>query len=149
MTLFVCEIDPYNGSLRWVRAGHDPAMVYHIASDTFRELGGSGLPLGVAKDSRYQEGACHIEDQQILVIGTDGIWETFNPQGEMFGKERVLATIRENAVDGAAAIRDRILAALQEFRGTAALADDVTLVIAKLDQGRRGPAQAQPPECRI
>jgi sigma-B regulation protein RsbU (phosphoserine phosphatase) len=150
MTLFVLLIDPDQGRIEWVRAGHDPGILYDPVADRYDQLAGAGLPLGVdaAETARVQrrEG---LVDGTIILLGTDGIWETFNARGEMFGKERVLATIRENAGDSATAIRDRILAALKDFRGAAALADDVTLVIAKLDQGHRGPAQTQAPECRI
>jgi sigma-B regulation protein RsbU (phosphoserine phosphatase) len=150
MTLFALLIDPDQGRIEWVRAGHDPGILYDPVADRFDQLAGAGLPLGVdaAETARVQrrEG---LVDGTIILLGTDGIWETFNARGEMFGKERVLATIRENAGDSATAIRDRILAALKDFRGAAALADDVTLVIAKLDQGHRGPAQTQAPECRI
>ncbi len=34
---------------------------------------------------------------QILLIGKDGIWETHNESGEMFGKKRLSTLIRENA----------------------------------------------------
>ena len=133
MTLFVCEIAPQNGCLRWVRAGHDPAMVYHIASDTFRELGGRGLPLGVAKDSRYQEGTCDIEDQQILVIGTDGIWEAFDSAGNRFGKDKFKELIRSSAHLPADTMADRVIEAVQDFSHPLKIEDDITLVIVRFD----------------
>ncbi len=150
MTLFALLIDPDRGRIEWVRAGHDPGILYDPAADYFDQLAGAGLPLGVdAAATMTVQRRQALADGTIILLGTDGIWETFNPRGEMFGKERVLATIRENAGDSAAAIRDRILASLQDFRGTAALADDVTLVVAKLDSNRRGPGQAPLLECRI
>ena len=150
MTLFVLLIDPDRGRIEWVRAGHDPALLYDPHGDRFDELGGMGLPLGVDDAATYtvQRGG-DLADGTILLLGTDGIWETFNARGEMFGKERVLAVIRENAGDRAAEIRDRILAALQDFRGAAAMADDVTLVIAKLDRNRQGAEEAPAAQCRI
>ena len=47
MTLFLLTIDPVQGRLDWVRAGHDPALVYDPAADTFEELIGTGMPLGI------------------------------------------------------------------------------------------------------
>ena len=47
VTLFFLIIDTASKELTWVRAGHDPAILYDPASDSFEELGGSGMPLGV------------------------------------------------------------------------------------------------------
>jgi sigma-B regulation protein RsbU (phosphoserine phosphatase) len=51
MNLFVCEIDIDDQLLRWVSAGHDPAMIYDPGTDAFDELVGRGLPLWVFEDS--------------------------------------------------------------------------------------------------
>ena len=150
MTLFVLLVDPDQGRIEWVRAGHDPGILYDPVADRFDQLAGAGLPLGVdAAETAMVQRREALVNGTIILLGTDGIWETFNPRGEMFGKERVLATIRENAGDSATVIRDHILAALQDFRGDAGLADDVTLVIAKLDRKRSGPEKALAPQCLI
>ncbi|MBL0713736.1 MAG: serine/threonine-protein phosphatase [Desulfosarcina sp.] len=150
MTLFMLLIDPDRGRIEWVRAGHDPAIFYDPVTDRFDVLMGSGLPLGVDAAGTYSvERRDGLADGAIILLGTDGIWETFNARGEMFGKERLFTLIQVNASAAAGDIRDRILAALQDFRGTAALEDDVTLVIAKLDRDRPGPEKPPTPECRI
>jgi sigma-B regulation protein RsbU (phosphoserine phosphatase) len=55
MTLFYLMIDPANRKLCWVRAGHDPAIFYDPLTDTFEELRGAGMALGVYADGRYKE----------------------------------------------------------------------------------------------
>jgi sigma-B regulation protein RsbU (phosphoserine phosphatase) len=149
MTLFALLVDPDRARIEWVRAGHDPAILYDPAAKRFEELAGSGLPLGVDADGNYtvqsREG---LADGTIVLLGTDGIWETFNAQGEMFGKERLLPIIRDHARAAAGSILDRILETLQDFRGAAALEDDITLVIVKLDRGRPGPSAPAAPEER-
>jgi sigma-B regulation protein RsbU (phosphoserine phosphatase) len=47
MTLFFLSIDPQARKLHWVRAGHDPALVYLPSQDRFEMLKGEGLALGV------------------------------------------------------------------------------------------------------
>ena len=133
MTLFICEIDTRDRILRWIRAGHDPAMVYNIASDTFRELDGRGLPLGVAKDSQFEECAGVIADQQILVIGTDGIWEAFDIEGNRFGKNKFKDIIRSSAHLPADGMAERVIEAVQHFSYPLKIEDDITLVIVKFD----------------
>ena len=134
MTLFICEIDSQNRILTWLRAGHDPALVYNIASDTFYELGGMGLPLGVAEDSQFEECSGAIEDKQILVIGTDGIWEAFDIEGNRFGKEKLKDIIRSSAHLPANSLADRVIETVQHFRHPLKIEDDITLVIVKFDQ---------------
>jgi sigma-B regulation protein RsbU (phosphoserine phosphatase) len=46
MTFFYCELTERITKIRWVRAGHDPALAYDPATDTFDELKGQGVPLG-------------------------------------------------------------------------------------------------------
>jgi sigma-B regulation protein RsbU (phosphoserine phosphatase) len=134
MTLFFCEIDARNRILRWLRAGHDPAMIYDITSDTFRELGGTGLPLGVARACEFEEYTSLIEDQQILVIGTDGIWEAFNIDEERFGKEKFKEIIRSSSHLPAQNMAEHVIKSVQQFRHPLKIEDDITLVIVKFDK---------------
>ena len=94
MTLFLCEIDIDDQMFRWVRASHDPAIIYDPEKDAFDELGGRRLPLGVFDDSSYQIQTREIKPGQIIAIGTDGIRETANPAGHRFGKDRFKAALR-------------------------------------------------------
>jgi sigma-B regulation protein RsbU (phosphoserine phosphatase) len=49
ITLFFVEIDTRTRQLRWVRAGHDPAILYHPATDTFENLAEPGTALVIVK----------------------------------------------------------------------------------------------------
>ena len=52
--MFFLELDTATRQLEWVRAGHDPAMLYDPGSDSFSELGGSGIALGVDAEWIYE-----------------------------------------------------------------------------------------------
>ncbi|MCK5418771.1 MAG: SpoIIE family protein phosphatase, partial [Desulfobacterales bacterium] len=71
---------------------------------------------------------------QIILIGTDGIWETSNPNSEMFGKNRVRGLIRQNASGSAKDIMQAIFDDLNRFRAGKKFEDDVTLVVLKIQQ---------------
>ncbi|MFP5222816.1 MAG: SpoIIE family protein phosphatase [Acidobacteriota bacterium] len=132
MTLFYLEANPRSGTMRWVRAGHDPAILYRAATDDFQELGGPGIPLGVLDDRTFQENTQPMpQHADVLLIGSDGLWEARGPDGSMFGKERVRAILREHAASGARDILDTLLAAWNEFRGDEPAEDDVTLMVIK------------------
>ena len=133
MTLFLCEIDVDNQWVRWVRAGHDPALIYDLETDSFDELGGRGLALGIFEDSKYQTLTREIKPRQIIAIGTDGIWETTNIQGQQFGKERFKNVIQANASESAVEILTRVINEVDDFAGQSEKSDDVTLVIIKVE----------------
>jgi sigma-B regulation protein RsbU (phosphoserine phosphatase) len=132
MTLFICEIDRRNQIIHWVNAGHDPAMIYDREGDQFEELTGNALPLGVSETATYQKLDKEIIPGQIIMMGTDGIWEAQNLQGEMFGKERFKSIIRENAVQAAKDIIQAVIKEVDHFCHPLEKADDVTLVITKI-----------------
>jgi sigma-B regulation protein RsbU (phosphoserine phosphatase) len=133
MTFFYCELTEHITKVRWVRAGHDPALVYDPAIDTFDELKGHGAPLGLDESLEYGSFQRPIEPGQVIVIGTDGIWEMLNNAGEMFGKEAFKEIIRNNHTASARQIVTRVTDALAQFRGNEAQEDDVTLVVIKVN----------------
>jgi len=131
MTLFFMLIDSHREELQWVRAGHDPAIVYNSSTDSFDELKGKGTAIGVDEQWSFQDYHCKWEPGQIMLIGTDGIWETYNRSGEKFGKERGKQIIREHRRSSAQKILNAIVERLSAFRKNISPQDDVTLVVLK------------------
>jgi sigma-B regulation protein RsbU (phosphoserine phosphatase) len=131
MTLFYGHIDRPTDTITWVNAGHDPALLYTPADDRFTALGGHHLPLGAFPHSPYEACQGPMAAGQLLLVGTDGIWEAVNARGEMFGKERFKAVIRRHHRESARQISDGVMTALQSFCGAVDPADDITLVVAK------------------
>jgi len=70
----------------------------------------------------------------VLVLGTDGLWESFSPDGSvMYGKDRLREVIRQNAEKSAQEILDAITADWREFLDGGSQEDDVTLVVIRFD----------------
>ena len=126
-------VDPQNHRLKWVRAGHDAALVYDPATDGFEDLYGSGLALGWDENYQYEDNEyADLSAGQIIFLGTDGIWETFDMAGNPFGKEPLKDIIRHKAAASADEIMNEILTALARFRQGEEPEDDVTLVVIKI-----------------
>ena len=70
---------------------------------------------------------------QVLIIGTDGIWETRNSSENMFGKQRLMDLIHKNAHSSSEDIVKTILHELEKFRGNSRQEDDATLVVIKVE----------------
>jgi serine phosphatase RsbU (regulator of sigma subunit) len=132
MTMFFLALDPATRQLEWVRAGHDPGIVYDLGSDSFSELGGSGIALGVDAEWIYEDNQkTDFSNGQIIFLSTDGIWEARNNKGEMLGKEPILNAIRKNASSDATQIIDAIFDILDKFIGQVKMEDDITSVVIK------------------
>jgi serine phosphatase RsbU (regulator of sigma subunit) len=134
MTLFYAEIERPNNTIRWVNAGHEPAMIYDPVADTFSDLNsGNNLALGVFEDTEFKEAQQETAPGQIITIATDGIWEARNPKGEMFSKDRIHKIIRRNATKTANDIQKAVLDSLKRFQKDVKLEDDMTIVVIKIN----------------
>jgi sigma-B regulation protein RsbU (phosphoserine phosphatase) len=134
MTFFYCELSERDMKVRWVRAGHEPAIVYDPSTDAFDELKGQGMALGLDESFDYDSFHRRIKPGQVILLGTDGIWEMHNQAGEMFGKKALMEIIRNNQMASARQIVDTVTETLEQFRGDEAPEDDITLVVIKVDR---------------
>jgi serine phosphatase RsbU (regulator of sigma subunit) len=133
MTMHLSIIDAKSATMRWASAGHDPAFLYDPADETFQKFAEGDLPLGVMEEAEFCEQTYGpLRGGQVILVGTDGIWEMPDVKGEAFGKERLRALIREFADRPAAEIATAIHERLTQFRGAAKQVDDVTYVVIKL-----------------
>ena len=132
MTMFYGEIDIKEKMIRWVKAGHEPAILYTPGTDSHEMLAGEGLPLGVMEDAVFKEYQKQINPGQIILIGTDGIKEAVNANREMFGNKRLLNVIRDYADKSAREILDKAFESLNNFRHPLEADDDETLVVIKI-----------------
>jgi sigma-B regulation protein RsbU (phosphoserine phosphatase) len=136
VSLFYLVIDSVSRRLSWVRCGHDAAIVYDMDTHQFSELHGEGLVLGFDADWRFQENGMDINGRRLAIfLGSDGVWETENSEGECFGKERVRNILAENSHRSSAEIITAITEAVETFRDGLHQVDDVTLVVVKTDGG--------------
>ena len=132
VTLFYLEVDRRQNTMRWVRGGHDPAMVYFPVSGEFSELKGNGLALGVDADWSFEYNELPVpNEEQLILIGSDGAWEVENATGEQFGKERIRQMLAAKSDLQPEEILRAIIEAINRFRGEKPQDDDITLIVVK------------------
>ncbi len=140
ITLAMLEIDPVAGKVRWASGGHDPAIIYRPSDGSFRELDGGGIPVGIDADAQYEQYEwADLRPGDLIVVGTDGIWESASPAGELFGKDRLRDLIQAHADRPLKEIGDQIEASLRTFRDGVPQHDDVTFVLVRV----KGPVLAR------
>jgi PAS domain S-box-containing protein len=129
-TLFHATLDTSSGELRYVRAGHPPALV-RLPDGSVRRLTGRGAPpLGVSDRVRFDEASEQLVRGSIVVLYTDGLIER---RGESI--EDGLVRLEETLQDGPdeiEALSDRLI---QELVAEEQGEDDVALVAFRLAPG--------------
>jgi serine phosphatase RsbU (regulator of sigma subunit) len=132
MTLFVGILEPEQGLLRFVSAGHDPALLYRARSGEIVETRSTGLPLGMFEHQHYKVSELRLEPGDLLVLSTDGIAEATDIHGEFYGRERLKDDLR--ALHGLSAdeIVDAIEARVLGFTRPKALTDDLSLIAVRI-----------------
>ena len=132
ITLFYGVLDDEKQSLFWASGGHDPAIWYHQKEDTFEELPNTGALMGFLKDMTYEQaGPIVFEMGDILIVGTDGIWEAQNPAGQFYGKDKLRDLIKRHAKNSANHIASSIISSVGLFTAPDRPTDDVTLIVVK------------------
>ena len=126
MSLFYGALEPESGRLDYVCAGH-PFPLLRRSGGEIVELGHGSFPLGLRESAELASQVERIEPGDLLVVFSDGLFETRNENGEPFGYERITAKVAGGG--SAAEVHRRLLAALDLFRGDEPLVDDVSIVV--------------------
>lgn len=128
--LFYGVIDLDSGKLTYVNAGHNPPVLVKRGGEaTALETG--GLILGFKPDVTYDYGVLEMKAGDVLVLYTDGITETMDPEGREFTMEGLIAAVVRHMDLGSAQIVRKVLEEVQGHGGSMPQADDRTLVIVK------------------
>ncbi len=130
VTLFIGELDPGSGSIKYINAGHNPPLFVR-ADGTVTMLESGGLPLGLMAGADYEPGIADLGPGDTLIVYSDGVTEATNPEDEEFGLERLVEIVKNNLKASASGLRDRIESALSGFTLNAPANDDITLLIVK------------------
>jgi serine phosphatase RsbU (regulator of sigma subunit) len=127
LTLFVGVLDVARGELRYVNCGHHPPFVLQ-ASGGVETMAATGLPIALYPGQPYVERRVHMRPGDLTFFYTDGLVETEDVAGEMFGSERLQSLLTGLQPDGLDTLLERVEAAVREFRGAAEPFDDATLM---------------------
>ena len=128
VTLFLFLLSP-DGTGQFINAGHNPAYLFRSTTGEMEELGSDAFGLGMFDFASYQSGALHLCKGDILVVYSDGLTEAGNQQEEMFGEERLLEIIRQEALSGSHAVEQKLLKSIEEFTQSMPQTDDITFVV--------------------
>jgi phosphoserine phosphatase RsbU/P len=133
ITLFYGILNLDTLSLRFCRAGHEPALLLRAEGGPPGLLADGGLALGLAPDELFEgaldEGRVVLAPGDLLALYTDGINEACNASGEEFGRERLADTLRRHQREPLPEILRRFDRYLRQFCTLAPRHDDRALLV--------------------
>jgi serine phosphatase RsbU (regulator of sigma subunit)/pSer/pThr/pTyr-binding forkhead associated (FHA) protein len=133
VTFFLASLDPATGRLDYVNAGHNPPILVRAGGDVDKLTFG-GLVLGIFEGVSYEGGNVVMEQGDTLIVYSDGVTETWDPDGEEFGEDKLVALTVAERAKGADAVQAAILGEIESFEQGARATDDRTLVVLKREE---------------
>ncbi len=149
LTISVMEVRP-DGTIRYCRAGHTPALMLdaHLRSCAWLQPRGTaiGLVAPEAEDSQrswengngegptlfaqsLEEESFTLKHADTVILYTDGVLETVNRTQEEFGEGRLMQVLLDSNGEGPERIKEKLLQRLLQFRNGEELRDDTTFVV--------------------
>jgi len=126
-TLFYCEIAPDRPEVRYLNAGHNPALL--VRAGSVAPLGASSLPLGMLPSVSYVQGSVVLETGDRLVLYSDGITEATSAAGEEYGVDRLRRLALAHAAAPVPELARCVLADVSAFLGGEKPHDDQSLLV--------------------
>jgi phosphoserine phosphatase RsbU/P len=127
VTLFVGFLDPGTGHMRYVSAGHNPAMV--VGTDGVRQLDATGIPLAAIDQFTYAAADVTLAPGELLMLYTDGITEATR-DNELYGEPRLAERIQALAANpDIDRVAQGVLDAVTEYSQGKRPEDDRTLLL--------------------
>jgi sigma-B regulation protein RsbU (phosphoserine phosphatase) len=130
VTAFHGILDASNKTLSYSNAGHNPPLLMK-ANGEVQFISYGELPLGMFRETRYHQYHLLLEPGDVLVLYTDGVTEAQSPEGEEFGRDRLVQAVKENYHQPAREMIASLQMAILEWTAHAGASDDVTFFIIK------------------
>ncbi len=134
VTAVCCLIEPHSLCGEFSGAGHTGPLWFQAATSRVVQLGSPSLPLGIEQGTKYRASPLTISPGDALVFATDGVVESFNPDGVPYGAERFKAHVLRHGRETAEELCASIQREHAQFRQDCPRLDDLTLLVVKVDE---------------
>lgn len=130
VTAFLGVLDPQAHQVRFHAGGQGPLLHFRAAAQEFDWHGPTTFPMGAWPQLQLDPPqSLTLEPGDILGLISDGIYEYLDPDGALFGQDRVAEIIRQHQDRPMTELAELLLQSARAFGGTAPQADDVTIVL--------------------
>jgi sigma-B regulation protein RsbU (phosphoserine phosphatase) len=133
ISMFYIKYDTVTQRLAYSSAGHNQPLLYKISAGGCQSLDTEGMIIGVKEDVKFEDRSTLLDPGDILLMYTDGVTETANIDGELFGVDRLAELLESVHDEPLQNIIDVIYRSIISFSETNRLADDVSLVAMRIE----------------
>ncbi len=133
ISMFYAKFSAETRFLTYANGGHNPPLLLRCGQQGYLGLDADGMILGVLKGIEFEEKNILLREGDVLTFYTDGITESQNHSGELFGVERLYEALYAYRGAPPEEIIEGVLKRVHEFSAHKKLQDDVSLVILKID----------------
>ena len=137
-TLLFLRLDLANKEFSIIDCGHTPTIHFHSKTGTCTLLKGTNLPIGMIEKQHYETVSFPVEENDLLVLYSDGITESRSPGSDiLFGTERLAALIESHSLLSPKKLIEKIHEAIAAFSGNDKFDDDVTCIVIRIGDTRK------------
>jgi sigma-B regulation protein RsbU (phosphoserine phosphatase) len=126
-------LDTRGKQITLCRAGHDAPLLYSAREKTVTKINPPGMALGIDSgdvfDRITRDFSVTMEQDDCLILYTDGVTEALDSNGFEFGMKQMILSIQASASEGASGVVKRLTDDLRNFIGTYPQNDDITLIV--------------------
>lgn len=124
VTTFVGVLDLKSGIMTYANAGHNPPLV---KKQTFERLKVKKQPVLGVVSVAYENSELPLDQNDILLLYTDGVTEAMNEAGEEYGEQRLIDLLNEAAALDVKDLVNTVNSDVNAFSKQAP--DDITMVM--------------------
>ena len=129
VTAWMGILDLTTGNVQFANAGHNPPLLKR-ADGSFEYLKTrAGFVLAGMEGVRYRVGEITLNEGDRLFLYTDGVPEATNVENKLYGEDRLLTFMNQNATVEATKLLPALKANIDEFVGEAPQFDDITMLM--------------------
>jgi sigma-B regulation protein RsbU (phosphoserine phosphatase) len=131
ITVQVLHVDGATRRVRVANAGHCPALLASQQGGRALPLAPEGLPLGVLDEVDFSDQEAELAPGTRLLVYTDGLVETRNPAGDLYGYERLGEWLTSSTRRGSTVqrMKQELIAEMTRFQRHSVLQDDQTFLV--------------------
>ena len=133
VTVCYARFDLVTRRLDLVDCGHTTTIHYRHGPRSCALLHGENLPLGVSEHEIFEQVSVTVEPGDVLLFYSDGLTETRNAAGELFGIERLADCVQQHGHLPPRELVESIRLAAVEFAGSERFGDDLTCVAVRIE----------------
>jgi sigma-B regulation protein RsbU (phosphoserine phosphatase) len=130
VTVFLARYDENSRVLTYCNAGHNPPLI-HRNNGAIESLLPTGAAIGLVDQATFENATTILRPNDKVLLYTDGVVESRNPSGDLFGEERLRGFLMETVFASSRQLIGSLRDRLQQFSGVSIPTDDTTIIAIK------------------